>query len=1096
MSLTQIAIKRPLAILMLIIALVIMGLVAMRLMKVDRLPNISYPFVGVNIVYPGTSPTDMETLVAKVAENGLAGVPGVFSLGSTSQEGRTFVSLQLVEGANVDQAAVDADRRIAAIRSRFPADVTSISVNRADPNASPIFQMAVTSSSRPLDQIYELTDKLIVPRLVSVLGVADVQIIGGLQQQVTVSVDYDKLSAYGVSVQQIQAALQRENVGLPAGSIAEGAKNINVRTTGQYQTPEDLGRLVIAIGPNGGRIYLRDLAEVKLGYKEITRLQRYNDRDAVGISITKQSDANTLQVADDIQATLAQLRGQLPADMRLIITNDASRFTRKSLQAVQFDLGLAILLTGFVLLLFLHTLRNVVIVLLAIPTSLVSTFLVMWMLGFSINTITLMALALCIGILVDDAIVVLENIHRHLTLGESPMIAALKGRSEIGLAAIAITLCDVVVYLPVAFMQGNVGKLFKEYGLTIAAATLFSLFISFTLTPMLASRWLKPHEHREDEQPRNLWERFSAAWERGFVGLGAMYRGGLNWALHHRPLIVLTGLGLLLAALSVFPLRLIGTEYAPGEDDGVFRVSLQMPAGTSLTATDEVMRQIEATLKRTPEVEGIFTSVGVGGGFGASGSNQGSITVQLKEKAHPDPIGWVASRLGLADPNEASHYRERSVWEIMAQLRSQTARLAPGASVQFSVDSPFFGGGGGGGLFVRLYGEDLTTLQEIADRVEQTMKGIPGVADVRNNANTALPELRVTLDRAKMADLGINAQQVAQAVRTSVGGTVVSQFQPQGRDQMDIMLIAEDSDRLDLNKLADIPLITTGSLAATGTNVPSGTGNVVRLGAVAKFERALGPSQIVRQDRQRVVTLNGSVPPAGRPLGEVAQDFRQAMTQVPMPPGYGYTLAGQVQQLEQAITALLSALSLSILLIYMLLVALYESWLHPLSVMFALPMALIGAIGGLLVTDNTFNIFSMIGMVMLMGIVAKNGILLVDYTNTLRDRGHERLQALLEAGPTRLKPIIMTTATIVFAMLPLALKFESGAETRAPLAVVVLGGVLTSTLLTLFVVPVMYTYFDDFQLAVRKLRFPRLRRRAAGQPVGSLREGADVAAGD
>ncbi len=1053
MGLTQLAIKRPLAMLMLIVALVIMGLVSLRLMKVDRLPNITFPFVGVNITYPGASPGDVEKLVAEVAEDGLSGVPGVFSLGSTSSQGRANISLQLAEGADVNAAAIEANQRIGALRARLPADIGTISVNKADPNASPIINIAVTGK-RPLDQIYDLADRLVQPRLASVVGVADVQIIGGLQQQVEVAVDYAKLAAYDVTLDQIQTALQRTNVDVPAGSVNRGELNVNIRTVGTFQTPEDLGRLVVASNGAGGEIHLAEVATVTLGYKDITQYQRYNGQDAVGLSITKQSDANTLQVADDVRATLAQIEQGLPEDVHLVVTNDASRFTRNSLEAVQTDLLLAIVLTAAVLLLFLHTWRNVAIVLFAIPTSLISTFLVTWALGFSINMMTLMALALSIGILVDDSIVVLENIHRHLTLGESPLIAALKGRSEIGLAAIAITLCDVVVYLPVAFMQGNVGKLLKEYGLTVATVTLFSLFISFTLTPMLASRWLR-HEGEAGGR-RGWWSRFTAAWERGFDHLGRAYRRVLHVALHCRPLVVLLGAAALAAALAFIPLRLVGTEYAPSEASGQFTVSVQLPPGTNLQTTDAAVRQIEALLRNVPEVSGVFTSVGVGGGYGTTGSNQARLTV------------------GLVDRSQRSH----SVFDVIAALRPQTARLG-NVSVQYTVDNPL-AGGGGAALTIRLAGEDLTTLQQLAGQVEATARTVPGIADVRNNANTSLPEVRAVVDPARMADLGITTQQVATAVRTSIGGTVVTTFQPAGKTGIDVTVIADDANRLNLDTLANLPLRTAG-------------GQMIRLGQVARFESGTSPSQIQRQDRQTIVTLSASV--VGRPLGDVVRDFRAAMAPTPVPPGYSYTLTGQAQQLDQALAALLSALALSVLLIYMLLVALYESWLEPLAILFALPVALVGAFLGLFVTGNTFNLFSMIGMVMLMGIVAKNAILLVDYTNTLRARGRGRLEALLEAGQTRLRPIVMTTATIVCAMIPLALKFEAGAESRAPLAVVVLGGVISSTLLTLVLVPVMYTYFDDLQALLRNLRAPRWRQ-SAPAPLAIRADEAGHAADD
>ena len=506
MGLTRLAINRPLAILMFICALVIMGVVSASLMKVDRLPNISFPFVSITVQWPGASPSDAEQLVTKVVEGGLSGIAGVSSITSTSSEGRSQVSLQLVEGADANQAAIDAQRSIGRLQSRLPTDITAPVVNKADPTAFPVMNVAI-SGKRGLDQINDLVVNIIQPKLASVLGVADISVSGSVTREIEIQLDYSKLESYGISIAQVTTALQRENLGQPAGSIAQGRQNITIRSMGNLQTLDDVGNVQITTG-TPQPIRVKDVAKIVDTFKPITRYQRLNGVDAVGLSITKQSDANSLQVANDLKAALAELQRSMPSDVKISITNDSSVFTSSSVDAVKFDLSIAIFLTATILLLFLHSWRNVVIVALAIPTSLLSTFIVMYAMGFSLDTISLMALALMIGILVDDSIVVLENIHRHIGLGEPVRAAALSGRSEIGLAAIAITLCDVVVYMPVAFMQGNLGKLFKEYGITIATATLFSLFIGFTLTPMLASRWLK--EHEGDEHGRSLWSR--CAW--------------------------------------------------------------------------------------------------------------------------------------------------------------------------------------------------------------------------------------------------------------------------------------------------------------------------------------------------------------------------------------------------------------------------------------------------------------------------------------------------------------------------------------------------------------------------------------------------------
>ncbi|MBI2321558.1 MAG: efflux RND transporter permease subunit [Chloroflexi bacterium] len=679
---------------------------------------------------------------------------------------------------------------------------------------------------------------------------------------------------------------------------------------------------------------------------------------------------------------------------------------------------------------------------LAIPTSLISTFLVMYALGFSMNLMTLMALALMIGILVDDSIVVLENIHRHLTMGAPPREAALKGRSEIGLAAIAITLADVIVYLPVAFMQGNIGRLFREYGLTVAAAALFSLLVSFTLTPMLASRWLKSRE----EEPRGLWGSFTRAWEHSFGFLRDGYGHVLGWSLNRRPLIVMLGVASLVVALAFIPLRLLGTEYVPAEDDGQFNVNIQLPPGTNIDTTYATVMQVERQIRALPEVRGVYASMGGGGGFfGGSGDRSASMTVQLVEK----------------------HERERSVFQVMNDVR-RLSRNIPEISVRASVQTAL--AGGGSFLQMQVLGPDLTTLRQVAASVAAAAREVPGVGDVFDESSAGEPEIRFRLDRERMAALGITASEAASALRTVVQGTVASTLRREGEPELDITVVGRAADTVDLDRLANVPLLTRGN-------------QVIRVGQIATIERAVGPAQIVRMDRQRMLNITASA--VGRPIGDVAQDLRAAFQQLAVPPGYRVVVAGQAQNIDTAFTALLGALWLSVILIYMLLVALYESWLHPLAIMFALPVSLVGAFLGLMVSGNTLNLFSMIGIIMLMGIVTKNAILLVDFTNILRGRGYSRGDALVEAGRTRLRPILMTTLTIVFAMLPLAMKFEAGGESRAPMAVVVIGGVISSTLLTLVLVPVVYTYLDDMARFVQRLlgaRWPRLalRTRLAG----------------
>jgi hydrophobic/amphiphilic exporter-1 (mainly G- bacteria), HAE1 family len=1024
MGLTRAAINRPLAILMLILGLVLMGGVAYTKMRQDRFPAISFPFVSVNVTLTGASPSDVEDLLAKPLEDAVAGVAGVQQISSTSREGSASVNIQLVEGTDTNIATQDIERRLAAIRSRLPDDASAPTVRKADTAAFPVMNVAL-SGKRPLTELYDLGNDVVLPKLQSVNGVADVQLVGGLQREIQVKVDSARLRAYGLSLQQVSNALNRENVNVPGGRLTEGGSSVSVRTSGLYKTVDDIKSATIVSGP--GLVRLQDVATVTDTYADQTRIQRLDGKDAVGFIITKQSDANGVQVSDDIRAILDRTKTSLPRDITLQVTNDTAIFTRRSLDAVLADLKLAVILTALVLLVFLHTWRPTAIVLLAIPTSLISTFLIMYFAGFSLNMFSLMALALSIGILVDDSIVVLENIERHVSLGEPARQAALAGRSEIGLAAIAITMVDVVVYLPVSFMTGNIGRLFREFGITMATATLFSLFISFTMTPMLASRFLK-HQSEHSRSPLAVFGRY---WEAGYNRLARVYRRILNRALSRlgRPLIVLAAALTLFAAFQMLALNLVGSEYVPQEDDSQFSVSLTTPPGTSLAGTDAVAREVESRLQKLPEVQTVFTSVGAGGGNTGNTRNS-TLAVELKDKKE----------------------RARSITQVLGDVRRWSGDF-PGVQLRASVSNPL-GGGGGSSLNLRLVGDDLDTLTNLAAKYEAIIRNTPGAVDVNNDSSQRDPELRAVVNRQRLSDLNVSASTVASALKTAVGGDVVTELKPDGTDQIDVRVLASDADRVSPNSLGAMPLLTDA-------------GSVIRLDQVATLTQDSGPAEIQRSDRQRVISVSGNA--SGRPIGDLARDIRAATAAVQLPEGYRVTFGGQVQQQETAFATLLGTLVLSVVLVYMLMVALYESLLTPLAILFSIPVALVGAIVALYVSQNTFNIFSLIGCIMLMGLVGKNAILLVDYTNTLRQRGLGRHEALLEAGYVRLRPIAMTTSTIIFAMLPLALKLEAGGESRAPMAVVIIGGVISSTLLSLLLVPVMYTLLEDAKLQVGRL---------------------------
>ncbi|HUX87768.1 MAG TPA: efflux RND transporter permease subunit, partial [Chloroflexota bacterium] len=866
--------------------------------------------------------------------------------------------------------------------------------------------------------LYNLANNVLSPQLSTVSGVSKVTIVGGLQREIDIRVDENKLRAYGLSILQVNNALAAENVDIPGGTVTQGNLDYQIRLNALVANPQNFQNLVIANGA-AGPVYLRDVATVIDSSKKQTELNLVNGVTSVGLQISKQADANSLQTADGIKAQLKTIDSQLPPGVKLQIVTDTSTYTRQSLNGVQTTLAEAILLTGIVLLVFLHTWRSTLIVLLAIPTSLIATFTVMFALGYTLNMMSMMALSLSVGILVDDSIVVLENIYRHFQLGETPFTAALEGRSEIGLAAIAITMVDVVVYAPVAFVSGFVGQFFREFGLTIVAATLLSLFISFTLTPMLASRWLR----LDNPQSRSPLALFGRAWEAGFSRLQNGYRRVLGWSLRFRWVVVLIGILSFAAGISLAVTGQVGSEFLPSSDQGQFTVTVEMPPGTTLTATEAAVKQLEQKLHQIPEIKDTFTAVGAAGSGTANQPRYANIQVQLVDLSQ----------------------RKRSADQIGAQVRSFNGTI-PG--MQVTVQMPSSGGNAGQPIQVQIQGSDPVYLQRLATQVENIVQHTPGTTDVTNSYVVGQPEIDVQVDRAKAADLGITAASIGTAVSTSIDGRVVTQLQPPGQKAIDVRVQAAGADVKSIQDIRNIPLVTAN-------------GAVVSLGQVANISQTDGPTEIMRKNRQRIITIGADV--SGRPTGAVSQDLQKQFNALAIQPGTTISLGGSTQQQVDAFSQLFQALGLSILLMYMLMVALYESMLFPFVIMLSVPLAVVGAIGGLWVTGNTINMMSLIGIIMLCGIVSKNAILLVDYTNTLRGRGVARNAALLEAGPIRLRPILMTTFAMVFAMLPSALKIGEGSELRAPLAVVVIGGLLTSTLLTLIFIPAVYTIVDDVQ---------------------------------
>ncbi len=1020
MKLTEIAIKRPAFMTMIFSLLAVLGIFSYSIMGVDLLPKMDWPMAFVVTVYPGAGPKEVETQVSKPIEEALSSLNGLKSVRTYSSENASFTMVEFNMSVDADVALNDVERKINEIRINLPDDIKQPQVSKADLNALPILRISITSNMDP-QAFYQLIKDKIKPTLEQVEGVASITIVGGNQREIRIEVDNDKLKSYNLSITQVTQVLAAENLDFPTGQVDEKEKNYIVRVAGKFDNLDQIRNIIIASLPTG-TIRLSDVADVIDTYKEDYSISRLAGQTSIGLIITKASDANSVKTSEEVQAKFDNLEKEFAGNnVKFNIAQDLTEFTKESVSDVMRDLGLAILMVAIILFLFLHNVRNSLIIMLSIPTSLISTFIFMNIFGFTINLITLMALALVIGILVDDSIVVLENIHRHLERGEDQVTAAIKGRSEIGLAAIAITLVDVVVFLPVAMVSGIVGMIFREFGITIVVSTLFSLFVSFTLTPMLASRWSKVVHFTKDTLLSKFIKWFEAMFKRLEVG----YRNILDWSLGHRKTIIFTCAGLLVLSIAYLPLGLIGTEFMPGVDKGEFSLNLDMPLGTNIDKTNEAVSQVEEIIKNTPEVEKYYTNVGMQeNSFGSiDKSYYGQIQVKLKPKNERRPTQEV-------------------ITEVLAKVKK-----VPGIEAKAALIG-LFGGADESPIYIEVKGSNLDSLIVAADKVLAIVKKTRGARDAESSWEEGQPEVKVIVDRTKCANNALTLGEVALTLRNALEGDLSTKYK-ENDVEYDMRVILSKNNR---NNPEDV-----GSII-----IQNRLGQQIKLSEVAQVYYGKGPSQITRKDRTRVITVTANLDDS-RPMGEVLDEIRAQTDKLELPGDAQVFYAGTAEDMATMFIDMLMAIMFAVLFVYMIMVSLFESYIYPFVIMFSLPVALFGAFTGLMLTGLNMNMFSMIGVMMSIGLVTKNAILLVDYTNTLRKEGLSVKDALLTAGPVRLRPIVMTTATMIFGMLPLAMAMGSGGEMRSGLAVVVIGALLSSTLLTLVLVPVMYTIMDGIK---------------------------------
>lgn len=1079
MELTRLAIQRPIILLMALAAIMLLGWQAKGRMPAELDPRVEIPIVNVMTVYAGAGPEEIERLVTRPIEDAVSSVSNVTGVDSRSLEGVSFVTVDLKLGSDVNAAAADIRARIESIRRDLPSDIDTPQIAKFDYNARPVMVLGVTGA-KSLDQLRTLVDEEIKPRLSQVPGLGSVTVVGGLTHEVQIRVDPARLAANGLSLLDLLRPLGAASRSAPAGNVAEGGREVAVRVLGEFRSLEDIrntpiplpqaSSLAASMGagrmagtpPPTATLRLGDLATVVETAAEREQITRVGRRESIGLILSRVSDANTVQVAHGVKEALAELQRRLPSDVKIGTLQDHSQAVGDALEDINATLILGAILAVVMVYVFLHSFKDTLIIAMAIPTSIISTFIVMYFAGFTMNQMTMLALSLSVGILVDDSILVLECIHRHREMGKSPQDAALDGRAEIGLADAANTFVDVVVFVPIAFMGGIVGQFFKEFGLTIATATLASLYVSFTVTPMLAARWFRRGEGIEG--PRS---RFAHWFDRRYERVEAAYRQTLAWALRHRLTVVLAGFGSLIA-VGLLAFGVVGFDFTPSVDRGQVSVNVELAPGASLEATDAVMAQVEAVAEQIPEVDRdrMLASIGeIIGGFGSlpdRGSQLGQLTLMLKEKQ-----GFMER---LLHPAGQEGRRRRSDEQVATELRERLKGLNSQARVNVSAVRGLTAALAP--IQIGLYGNDMDELERVAGQIEARMAKIPGLQNVDSTLRRGKPEIQVRFDRSRGEDLFATPAELAGALRTAVAGNTDFRLRQQDTTYPVRVMLSRNGEnalRLSPDVLRNVVVTYRGPSPVYVSDIAD-----VRMGA--------GPTKILRSQRTRRVILTAHVQ-EGISLGSARKAVDQALQGVEQG-GVERRWEGDVDDMEESGGLMTGAILLAIALSYMLMAAVFNSLIHPLTIMVSVPMALVGGLLGLIYTGTTMNIVSMIGIVMLIGLVSKNAILLVDYTNTLRHRGLQREAAIEAAGPVRLRPILMTTASTVLAMTPVALQIGRASEMRSPMAIVVIGGLLLSTLLTLLVVPVMYSYFDDFSEWIMST-WRRITR--AGEPLPALR---------
>jgi len=1044
MMISDVSVKRPVFAIMMTAALLVLGGFSYRELGLDLMPKTDAPVVTVNVNLPGASAEEIETQITKRVEEAVNTISGIDELRASSDQGNSRVSITFFLERDIESATQDVRDKIATIVGQFPRDTKAPQIQKVDPDSAPILTFALYGPRAP-KELTEIADKRIKQNLETLPDVGAISLNGERKREIQLLLNADRLNAYGLTVDQVRNAVQRQNVEVPGGNFITGPAEVALRTMGRISDVTDFNRIVLTY-KDGAAITFADIGRVQDTVQEIRGATRLGvDGQAISsisLSVQKQSGTNTVEVIDRVLSRRTQIQATLPPDLTINIGSDQSRFIRRSFEDIRLHLFLGSFLACCVVFLFIRNLRVTIIAALAVPTSIIGTFTFMKVFGFTLNNMTMLALSLATGIVIDDAIVVLENVFRFVEeKGLTPKEAAADATREIGLAVMATTLSLVVIFVPVAFMTGQIGRYFYSFGITSAAAILLSMFVSFTLTPALCAWWLKKEDVKSDH---------STTKSSGFYArMDKVYGAMLVWSMRHR--LTMIGLAAVVTASAVILYPYVGKELVPDDDQGEFNINVRLPRGTSYLRTEEYVQQMEKEILALPALRRVRIQVNPGNAsFGVT----------------------------MVDLEERKISQQEEIIRTRAMLRKyQGARISVSGGTDISGASTSGPGGGRGGgpgggggssnrLSILIQGPDIAQLQDYTVQLMDNLRTIPGVVDVDTNFEPTQPELRINVDRARAADLGVNIDTLANNLRTLVGGEEVSEFKD-GDDQFIVRLRLDEQYR-------------NNPLAMGDLLVPAGPGKTVRVSDVAALTNDSGPASIDRYNRQRQISVNANL--QGRPLSEVLTDARAKVDELHLKAGYAAIFGGSAKTLAEASNNFIIAIVLAVLFIYMVLASQFNSFVHPLTIMTSLPLSLPAGLLALMAFGMTLNVYSAIGLMMLFGIVKKNSILQVDYTNTLRNQGMNRYDAIIAANHVRLRPILMTTIAIVAGMIPIAFGRGAGAGSRASMAVTIIGGQVLCLLLTLLVTPVVYSYFDDLRAFNPFALIRRLIRRSPPKP--------------